>query len=109
MQLKRLHTKFDYHDSVLTGYTWPQDNELRITLHLNGWCNDGCDISVDPSFLGVRNRAEVEDALGTIASNVTHKNWLADVVAVVKESARNYLVDTSQGSIRIDAPSMLEA
>lgn len=65
--MKRLRTRFEYHDSVLTGYVWPEDDELRLTFRLNGRCNDGCDISVNLSFLGVRNRTEVEESLATIA------------------------------------------
>lgn len=107
--MKRLRTRFEYHDSVLTGYVWPEDDELRLTFRLNGRCNDGCDISVNLSFLGVRNRTEVEESLATIASKMTHQQWLADVVAVVRDSPRVYLVDTSQGPILIDASSMLEA
>lgn len=107
--MKRLRTKFDYHDSVLTGYTWPEDDELRLTFGLNGLCNGGCDTSVDLCFLGIRNRTDIENALNAMASSMTHENWLADVVAVVKETPRNYLIDTSQGSISIDASSMLEA
>ncbi len=106
--MKRIHAKYEYHDSTLIEVAWLRDCELRMTFELDGHWNNGSSFVVSILFSNVRNRMVVESSLHEIALNRTHEHWLADVVGIWKEASGNYVIDTSQGSIMIEASSFTE-
>ncbi len=101
--MKRIRTKYEYHDAELVRVQWVADDELVLDFDL---CFDGIVVSV--RFQRVGNREEVERQLCSIASRMTHERYLADVVGIWREDDRTFLLDTSQGAVTIIASNMLE-
>jgi len=82
---------------------WLDNRVLRLSFRLDAHWNGGVSIETSVIFSGVRNAAEVNSTLRSIAKSSAGRDSLADVVAIVRDSNRSYLVDTSQGALVIDA------
>lgn len=105
--MKRLKTVHEYHDSHLMRAEWLNKSDLQLFFDLDGhWNENGEFASI--IFYGIRNPDDVIEGLEKITKNRTHNEWMADVVAFVKESKTTYLIDASQGSLIIDAKSYVE-
>jgi hypothetical protein len=106
--MKRLRTRREYHDSQLTSAEWLRERDLRLTFRLDGNWNGNTSIESSVMFSGVRNREVVDETLRALGEAAVGRDWLADVVAIVRNEDRSYLVDTSQGSLVIDADGFSE-
>ena len=84
--------------------TWVSDEDLKLTFAL--FFEQGVQATL--LFYGVRNREAVDTTLSEMAAKMPHDRYLADVAAFVSEDDGNYLVDTSQGALSINARAFVE-
>jgi hypothetical protein len=103
-----LTTKRAYHDSRLLRAEWMHDSDLVLTFDLDGHWNDGNSVEASVMFSRVRNRDAVEEFLRSLRERASDRKGLADVIGVTRERDRSFLVDTSQGSLVIEAPRFTE-
>jgi hypothetical protein len=106
--VKRIKTRREYHDSQLVAAEWIHERDLVLRFSLDGHWNHGASIDASVMFSAVRNRAQVEQALQSLSEAVEHRKWLADVVGIVRDSTGAFLVDTSQGSLLVEAARFSE-
>ena len=106
--MRQPKTRFNYHDSRLTGAGWRGANELWLTFSIVPHWNDG--MSADPSliFNGVCNRRAAEASLREIEAREPRGPWIADVLGFGRDSRTSYWVATSKGTLMIDAVSFRE-
>jgi hypothetical protein len=107
--MKRIRMRRVYHDSQLLRAEWLHDDrDLLLTFRLDGTWNGDTSVEASVMFSAVRNREEVDDELRSLAEASVGRDYVADVVTIVRESNRRFLVDTSQGALVIDAAGLSE-
>jgi hypothetical protein len=109
MKFNRLKTKREYHDSIITAVNWRSDNDFEITIALDTHWNKSSPETCAIQFLKVRNRPDIEAALQQIASNQTHRRWIAEIVAFRRYGKTSYILYTTpQPPLVIDCASYIE-
>ena len=84
------------------------ERDLVLRFRLDGHWNHGTSIEASIIFWKVRNRDEVEGSLKPLVDAAAGRERLADVVNIVRDANGSYLVDTSQGSLIIQASGFSE-
>lgn len=85
-----VRTTHTLHDSIIEGLEWV-DQELRLTVRLDGHWNAGFCGSVRLVFVSVRNRADVE------AWWANRPERPRDIVALVREPDGAFCLDATPG------------
>ena len=105
--MSRIHTRFEYYDSLLMDAEWISDSELKLYVELNGLFNQGSDVLVGTVFHSVRNAESVDRTLRDFVNRSVRDKGIAEIDGVGR-SSEGFWVSTGLGILVIGAGGFSE-
>jgi len=106
--MRRLKLKNGYHDSLIRAIRYIDETDIMLDVDLCSCCN----VSPGRATLclnGVRNFADVRQALESARVKNTKRDYIDEIYAVLRADERGYLLGLmTAGQVRVDAQALHE-
>lgn len=107
-KMKKLKTKYEYHDSLIMSVVYPRDEDVVLEVDLCGFCSGLPDASVHILFNGVRNLPEVRQSFDQLCKTNKAKGYIAEIVGILRADSRGFLLDLSDQAVVVDSKGFIE-
>lgn len=105
--MRRLKTKHSYHDAEVRAVEFGAGDSVVFEVELCG-CSGSSGTTVHLSFHGVKNMGEVRSFIEPILEPAKERARIAEIIGLVREDNRRFLMDLDQGALYISAKSFTE-
>jgi hypothetical protein len=107
--MKRLKFKHCYHDGLILAVRYRDNADVVIDIDLCSCCNPSPGPAI-LTLLGLRNFAEVRQALEPAQRANAAKGYIDEIIGIVRIDGGAYLLDlATAGAVRVEARGLHEA
>jgi hypothetical protein len=108
VRIWRLKLQHNYHDGIVREVEYQNSEDISLDVEICATGNQGSS-RVHLTFSGVRNSGQVKRALEAARLANSRKGMVAEIVGIVRQGGRGYLLDLgSTPGLSIDARGLLE-
>lgn len=106
--MKRLKLKNGYHDALIRAIRYSDESDVILDVDLCSCCNASTGRAT-LCLTGIRNFAEVQKALESARATNAKRDYIDEIIAVLRADDRGYLLDLmTAGGLHVDAKALHE-